>query len=147
MGVNLAARIPSVWMLHVGIFIVFIPFLFLSRKDLGRERAMWRLRKGVPNWIAVMGIMLFVYAIVNFFVFMLYSEGGNPAVQDGRYVLLNHGKLIRKLTVSEFTAFKANELRGFSGHWLVFYFVCAAYFLFWKTDRVEKVDGYADIES
>lgn len=99
---------------------------------------MWRLRKGVPNWVAVVGIVLFVYAIVNFFLFMLYSEGGSPAVQDGRYVLVSHGKLIRELTASEFTALKANVLRGFSGHWQFFYFVCSAYFLFWESGRVEN---------
>ncbi|WP_162999380.1 hypothetical protein [Burkholderia sp. Nafp2/4-1b] len=141
MGVNLAARVPDIWLLHIGIFIVFMPFVLVSRKELGRERTLWRLRKGLPNWVAVVGTMLFIYAITNFFLFMLHTEGGNPAVQDGRYVLLNHGKLIRELAPSEFTAFKANELRGLSGHWLLFYFVSAAYFLFWKPARVENLTG------
>ncbi|UVE68227.1 hypothetical protein L2Y90_29415 [Burkholderia pyrrocinia] len=147
MGVDLVALIPGIWVLHVGIFFVCIPFVFLSRKELGRERALSRLRKGLPSWITVVGTMLFIYALANFFLFMLHTEGGNPAVQDGRYVLLNHGKLIRELTTSEFAAFKASELRGFSGHWLLFYFICAAYFLSWKSARVEKVDGHADVAS
>lgn len=141
MGLNLAARVPDIWLLHIGIFIVFMPFVLLSRKELGRDRALWHFRKGVPNWVAVVGTILFIYAITNFFIFMSHTEGGNPAMQDGRYVLLNHGKLIRELTVSEFTAFKVNELRGVSGHWLLFYFVSAAYFLFWKPIRVENVRG------
>ncbi|MEM5317597.1 hypothetical protein [Paraburkholderia sp. JHI869] len=146
-GVDLAALIPAIWVLHVGIFVVFIPFLFLSRKELGRERALSLLRKGLPSWVVVVGTMLVIYTIANFLLFMLHTEGGNPAVQDGRYVLLNHGKLIRHLTASEFTAFKANELRGFSGHWLLFYFVCGAYFLFWKSGRAEKINGYPDVAS
>ncbi|WP_233869839.1 hypothetical protein [Paraburkholderia adhaesiva] len=141
MGFNLAATIPSIWALHAGVFVVFAPFVFLCRKELGGKGNLWLLWKGVPNWVAVLGGMIFVYVVMNFLLFMLHTEGGMPAVQDGKYVLLNHGKFIRQLTPSEFTAFKANELRGFSGHWLLFYFVPAAYFLFWKSARAEPVRG------
>lgn len=85
--------------------------------------------------------MIFVYAGMNFLLFMLHTEGGMPAVQDGKYLLLNHGKLIRQLTPSEFASFKTNELRSFSGHWLFFYFFPAAYFLFWKSPKAEPVSG------
>jgi hypothetical protein len=49
---------------------------------------------------------------------------------------MEHGKLIREITATQFAAFKANEVRGFSGHWMVFYFVPAAYFLFWKPSSI-----------
>ncbi|MGO4703257.1 hypothetical protein [Dyella sp. 2RAB6] len=43
---------------------------------------------------------------------------------------MNHGQLIREISATEYAGFKAEEVRGFSGHWMVFYFVPAAYFLF-----------------
>lgn len=139
MGFDLAATIPAIWALHAGVFVFFAPFVFLCRKELGDKRNLWFLRKGVPNWLAVLGGTIFVYAGMNFLLFMLHTEGGTPAIQDGKYVLLNHGKLIRQLTPTEFTSFKTNELRGFSGHWLFFYFFPAAYFLFWKSPKAEPV--------
>lgn len=86
----------------------------------------------MPRWVAVIGAGLFVYSMVNFLLFALHSAGGNPVLQQGKYLLMNHGKLIREVTASEYAALRTNELRGFSGHWLLFYFVPAAYFLFWK---------------
>jgi hypothetical protein len=68
-------------------------------------------------------------------VFISGTEGGSPTIQDGKYLLLDHGKLIREITAGEYAAFRANQVRGFSGHWLIFYFVPAAYFLGWKSNN------------
>ncbi len=68
--------------------------------------------------------------MVNFVLFALNSEGGGPSIRAGKFVLESHGRFIRDLTATEYTAFKANELRGFSGHWLIFYYVPFIYFLF-----------------
>ncbi|WP_109127373.1 hypothetical protein [Dyella sp. C11] len=134
MGRDVASSVPAVWMLHLGIFVVFLPFVLLSRKDFKGARSALDLAKGLPLWVAALGGVIFVYALMNFVVFMVHTDGGNPVFEDGKYLLMQHGKLIREITASEFAAFQANELRGFSGHWLVFYFVPAAYFLFWKRD-------------
>ena len=136
-GVDVASSMPSVWLLHAGIFVIFGPFVFLSRKDFVGNRSLFAMAKGLPQWVAVLGGAIFVYAFVNFALFLLQSEGGNPMVENGKYLLMEHGKLIRELTPTEFTALKANEVRGFSGHWLVFYFVPAAYFLFWKPSTLQ----------
>jgi hypothetical protein len=79
--------------------------------------------------VVAVGIAIFAYAILNFLIFMKLTEGGNPSIQDGKYVLLNHGTLIREITQAEYHSFCANEVRGFSGHWLVFYFMPFAYFM------------------
>lgn len=54
------------------------------------------------------------------------SQPGSPEIQDGQYILQNHGKLIRTITEQEYHHYKANEVRGFSGHWLIFYGFSAA---------------------
>jgi len=65
------------------------------------------------------------YAFVNFLLFMT-MQNGTPAFKDGQYYLHNHGKLIRNITEQEYHHFKANLLRGFSGHWIAFYGIAAA---------------------
>lgn len=134
MGINLTASVPALWDLHFGIFFVFIPFTLLARKGFAGRNSMLGIAADMPPWVVMLGALIFVYAMVNFFLFTPHTEGGNAVVQHGKCVLLNHGKFIRELTASEYTALKANELRGFSGHLLLFYFMPAAYFLLSKPD-------------
>jgi len=138
MGINVSDNFPAVWGLHVGIFVVFAPFIFASRKTLGPKPTFGQIRAGFPLWLVVMGMCIFAYALVNFALFMLKTEGGNPSIVDGKFVLMDHGSLIRELTAIEYSTFRANEVRGFSGHWLVFYFVPFAYFIFYKEGRPVK---------
>jgi hypothetical protein len=132
MGIDVSDNFPVVWVLHVGIFVVFIPFVFSSRKSLGAKPTFAQIRAAFPMWVVRLGICIFAYALVNFALFMLKTEGGNPSIVDGKFVLMNHGALIRELTAAEYSTFKANVVRGFSGHWLVFYFAPFAYFMFHK---------------
>ena len=131
-GIDVAERVPSVWLLHVGIFIVFIPFVVSSRKILGKQPSLADMRALVPGRVFAVGLAIFIYAMVNFALFIAATQGGNPAIEAGQYVLKNHGRLIRELSFPEYEALRANELRGFSGHWLFFYFVPFAYFMFGK---------------
>ena len=140
MGIDVAKDFPAVWSLHFGIFLVFIPFVFSSKKSLGTKPTFAQIRKAFPPWIVGVGVCIFVYAVLNFALFMLKTEGGNPSVVDGKFVLMNHGTLVRELTAVEYSTFKANEVRGFSGHWLVFYFVPFAYFMFYKEPELSKAD-------
>jgi hypothetical protein len=132
LGVDVSSSMPYVWFLHAGVFVVFFPFVLISRKDFSRKSSILDMAKGLPGWVAFLGGAIFVYALVNFALFLLHAEGGSPMVENGKYLLMEHGRLTREITLTEFTALRANELRGFSGHWLIFYFAPAAYFLFWK---------------
>jgi hypothetical protein len=49
------------------------------------------------------------------------SQIGSPSIKDGQYILENHGTFIKILTEAEYNHFQANIVRGFSGHWLLFY--------------------------
>lgn len=131
-GVNVAEHVPFVWLLHIGTFVVFVPYVFSSRKILGTRPSLAAIRALVPGWVFAVGLVLFIYAMVNFALFIAATQGGNPAIEAGQYVLKNHGRLIRELSFAEYEALRANELRGFSGHWLFFYFVPFAYFMFGK---------------
>jgi hypothetical protein len=132
LGIDVADRFPYVWSLHIGIFAVFIPFVFSMHKTLGAKPKFADIKSNFPGWIVAIGLVIFIYAILNFILFVHNTEGGSPSIQDGRYVLSSHGKMIRELTEAEYHAFNANVVRGFSGHWMIFYFVPFAYFMFFK---------------
>ena len=138
-GVDVSQRFPLVWLLHVGVFVVFIPFILSSRRVLG-AKPISKMRALVPNSVFLIGAAIFIYAMLNFALFILSTQGGSPSIQEGKYVLQNHGRVVREITEAEYVAFRANELRGFSGHWLVFYFVPLAYFMFArrKTDKLDQ---------
>lgn len=132
LGIDVLTGFPYVWLLHLGIFVLFVPFVFSSRKTLGAKPTLTEIRAAFPTWVVVLGVCICAYAVLNFALFMLATAGGSPSIQDGKYLLLNHGKFVRELTSGEYAAFRINEVRGFSGHWLVFYFVPFAYFAFRK---------------
>jgi hypothetical protein len=131
-GVDVGKRVPWVWGLHVGVFVVFFPFVMSSRKLLGPRTSLWSVRTLFPTWVRVIGAAVFVYALINFALFITATEGGSPRVRDGHFVLLDHGRVIRELSAAEYEAMEARDVRGFSGHWLVFYFVPFAWFLLRK---------------
>lgn len=130
--IDSVALYPSVWLLHFGIFMVYIPFVLDTRKTLGARPSMAQLKSLLPPPIIAAGIAMLGYMLINFAFFLMATEGSSPAIRDGQYILQCHGHFVRELTANEYKAFLVNEVRGFSGHWLFFYFVPFAYFMFRK---------------
>ena len=83
----------------------------------------------VPRWLLFACLATFIHPFVNFAMFILLMEGGSSVVEGGKFILQEHGRKIRDLTKQEFERFRAYELRGFSGHWMVFSIIPATYFL------------------
>ena len=132
--IDITEKVPFIWILHVGIFVVWIPTILKLRKNeelklFQKSGVLTRtnptgffkiILKNMPTWLIIISAIGFIYAIINF---MLFAAGqpGVPDIQNGQYVLQNHGQLIRTLTEQEYHHYKANEARGFSGHWIAFY--------------------------
>lgn len=137
-NVDSTAGMPVVWILHAGIFVVWLPMIFYLKKN-EEVQAFYKLSKNqrsagallkvlfkhTPDWLKVLAVLGFLYMPVNFFLSVV-SQHGSPDLKDGQYILHSHGKLIRILTEQEYHHYKANEIRGFSGHWLGFYGIAAA---------------------
>jgi len=91
------------WPLHAGIFIVWLPTILAAQK-LSKgfpQSEMWKASlRGCPNWMRYVLYALFGYAFLSFFAFFL-SIGGSIETEAG-------------------------TIRGFSGHWLIFYFAAFA---------------------
>ena len=119
---------PTVWALHIGVFVVFIPAAFYLRKH-SDENDPVALFRGLPTWAGLALVALFVYAFLNFFVSLSKTAGATPELRDGRYVLHNKGSVVREITKEEYTAGRAAQARLFSGHWLLFYSIPVGVFL------------------
>jgi len=88
------------WMLHVGIFVVWFPAVFVAQRLVGNvnRKDLWKVvLKDSPDWLRYMVYGFFGYAVVNFLFFMTKAPNGGsgnpPAV----------------------------VWRGFSGHWMGLY--------------------------
>lgn len=118
------------FLLHLGIFVVFIPFIVYLNNGKTTYNFMAAFTSIVPLKYVVICALLFFYVFANFIIFMAKSKGGVPDIWNGEFVLHNHGKLIRHITEKEYQSFKINQLRGFSGHWLFFYFMPMVFFFY-----------------
>ncbi len=144
-GYNQNNSIPFIWIIHIFVFVVFIPgILKISRYDRIKQKNrklienVKNLTAGVPKIISIIALISFFYAIMNFMAFIVLSEGGGPNIIDGEYVLSNHGDIIRTLTEKEYFLFQANELRGFSGHWMLFYSISVL--MLYPRKRIDKTE-------
>ena len=120
----------QVWPLHIGIFLVFIPVVLAQPRNAKTAEAEGPRGAAAqfayaPRWMrAVLGCC-FVYAIVNFLIFICIAPGRGETISfhEGRYAVLHHGEVVRESTEEEYHRQEATIARGFSGHWMLFYWV------------------------
>ncbi len=126
--------LPISGVLHVGMFVVFFPmvlkmrkYTYLYQKGTSLGSFFQLLAKQLPK-IYLFGLGMFLaYGFINFLLFMASTGGGNPAFDGEKYYLNNHGAVVKIITYAEYMAYKANEIRGFSGLWMIFYSFSAAF--------------------
>jgi flagellar biosynthesis protein FlhB len=110
-GVNLEDEYPYVFLLHLGVFIVWAPAMVISVKNSGVKPFEFnfelmnpitffkKMFGHAPLWLGIAAIACFIYAFVN----GLLSFGFLSAISD-------------ILSTNE-----TNVTRIFSGHWLALY--------------------------
>lgn len=133
-GVDVQEHIPFVIVLHVGAILASFPtILVLKREGLltGAEgddttSLPKRILSTRPKWVRTICVLLMVYTVVNFALFIITSFEGSPEIEGGQYILQNKGKVIRQISEQEYHERRAAEIRGFSGHWMMFYFLSFA---------------------
>ena len=88
--------------LHTGIFIVWIPLVFLTNRTMPRKDVLAEL----PTWATVGVMVLFVYAFLN---------------------SIHFGVMASRFPENQVPF--SLVLRGFSGHWMLFYGFAVAGFI------------------
>lgn len=112
-----------VWWLHIGVFVVFIPAAVIANRiNRGRpQNDFWKkVLSGCPAWMRYLLYALFAYAIANF-LWVMATGGFQKPPEDA----------------------PLSGLRGFSGHWMVFY--AAAFGIFYsayRNSRPKCLDGH-----
>jgi hypothetical protein len=124
-GVDPQQTFPSVWLLHDGIFVIWLPaIIFTNRRSKeGSKSNPWAtILAGTPPWMGAMIGPLLAYAGFNFFFTIFVLLGGHsPTSENGTFALKDHSRVIRTLTEAEYHRYRAYEARVSSGHSIVFY--------------------------
>ena len=97
-------------LLHVGIFVVWFPAIFVLQKRVGytRGKDIWKKAfQGSPDGLRYMVYFFLAYAVVNFMLFLPQASTGKNALGDTPPMVW----------------------RGFSGHWMAFYSAAFAIFI------------------
>jgi hypothetical protein len=100
-GAVMGRREALFWILHMGIFVVWIPAVFVAKARVGNvnRKDFWKVvLQGSPDWIRYMVYGFLGYAVLNFALFMLKAPTGSTGMIP-----------------------PAEVWRGFSGHWMAFY--------------------------
>ena len=140
LAVHLAARrgvpvqdvTPLFWVLHLGIFVVFVPALIHLRRDSSLSGPL-SLFRGFPPPVGLVLMALFIYALLNFFTAMSSLRTGTAGMRGDKFVF-SKGRVATEITREQYQTARAVEARLFSGHWLLFYAIPAAAFLCRRSD-------------
>jgi hypothetical protein len=93
----------SSWLLHVGIFVVWIPTVLISQRITrnANQRDFWKVAfRGAPTWMRYSFYGVGIYAVANFLLFIATDSSHQHTSGAGM---------------------PPSVVRGFSGHWLAFY--------------------------
>jgi hypothetical protein len=142
LGIHLYTFLPGcgvemkhVWPMH----ICFIPLFIIvmqkrNRDSLGNPKSF--TPANAPQWMNRVATVLLIYIIVNFGMLIVHSTDGSAAIIDGKYVRENHGRDIVEISEVEYHRLQAYIVRGFSGHWLIFYYLPAVtFFTYWRRQK------------
>jgi hypothetical protein len=99
-------------------------------QGLSKELKKIYKKEYVSAWLGIIRLLLiFIYIPANFFICLELLEGGSPSIENGVFILKNHGTIIRVLTEAEYLRMLSYISRLFTGHWIAFFFTYTVYFL------------------
>jgi hypothetical protein len=117
-------------LLHLGIFVLSIPLVFVERWSKGDGPF-----RGKPRWVLRSMQMLFLVFVVVFVSFLALSHGASPDLIDGEYVLNSHGKIVGHISERDYLFLKGWELRLFASGWILAYFAIMMHWWFPRQDE------------
>lgn len=74
--------------------------------------------KGTPKWVLFLAVASFIFGMIN--IGLMISDFGVTGIIDGKYVIHNHGQIIRELTENEFMTAKSKELKAITAGHILF---------------------------
>ncbi len=98
-----------------------------------------KFSQGMPKWVVPTIKLLGLFFIFHFILFLVQSHVASPQIENGQYVLDNHGQTVKALTQLEYFKLKTAESRMFAAGWICFYFVPMMYWWFPRSRQVSMV--------
>ena len=136
LGLTLDKLGKWILVLHGGVFLLALPMVAIEYPAKQANTLFWKdFECGKPRWIRLAIIATFILFAVIFILFALLNHVSSPEIQDGQYVLNNHGNIIRVLSEREYLRLKGWELRTFAAGWICFYVMITAY---WWYPRIRR---------
>ncbi len=132
--IDVQSRIPFIWILHVGIFVAWIPWVFKTSKNKMQLKTNLSLIQKIkrliiselaPTWLVILVILSYINFGGNFIWHMINFIGG-PEIEKGQFILASKGDFIKTITEKEYHYLRAEELKIFSSCWLLMYGVAMA---------------------
>ena len=74
--------------------------------------------KGSPKWVLVLAITAFIFGMVNFG--LMIGNLGVTGIINEKYVVHNHGQIVRELTEQEYLIEKSKELKAITAAHIFF---------------------------
>jgi len=108
-------------------------------KDAQKKDSLSDMFGHVPRWAQMLVAVFFVYAIINFALFFFAAKDyprGTYIVGDKNTAIAQRGVIV--VTQEEYDAREARVLRGFTGHWMIFYLLPAIYFGFPQNKGIKR---------
>ena len=118
------------FLLHAGIFALFIPLVFFERWSKGVDPF-----RGKPRWVLHSMQMLFLLFVVVFVSFLVLSHAASPDIINGEYVLTSHGKIVGHISERDYLFLKGWELRMFASVWILAYSAIMMHWWFPRKDE------------
>jgi hypothetical protein len=108
---------PKAFLLHVGIFALFIPLVVIEQWTKGVDPF-----RGKPRWVLRSMQILFLFCVLVLCTFLVLSQAASPEIVNGEYVLRLHGGKIEHISERDYLFLKAWQLRLFASGWIVSYY-------------------------
>jgi hypothetical protein len=81
--------------------------------------------RAVPRGALLGFVVVAIYFTVNFLFLIQTMWSGSPAELNGEFLLMDHGRLVRRLDRAEFLHLESLEARGTLGHPVMFSLIAA----------------------
>jgi hypothetical protein len=126
-----------IFVFHGGIFLLLLPMVVVEYPAIKANAFFWKeFARGKPRWVCPGITVSFLFFVIFLVLFLVLSHASSPEIQNGEYVLTNHGDFVRVLSESEYLRLKGWELRFFASAWMCFYFILTMYWWFPRNRRL-----------
>ena len=111
-------------------FIVLGAFVVSAARQFLREKPTAAgLRDLFPGWVIPLVLVTSLYSFGSFLLHVIGGDGSVAVVQDGQYLLMRGGEVVREIDHQEFLAWTAAKARAETAYSLVFLLVPCLWFL------------------